>query len=143
LAQRISKGVLGMNITEAQARVDALAKRLQEKGVKNARAEIEIHSHVQPNVFLWGDEIDGKGGSLKGFYRVESPDAGFERAYEFIDALPSAEEIAQRAFMRQLGELIDKGRDLGIDLDFINPLSETMRRLSENVITDRSKEDAE
>jgi hypothetical protein len=132
-----------MNITEAQARVDALAKRLQEKGVKNARVEIEIRSHVQPNVFLWGDGVDGKGGSLKGFYHVESPDAGFKRASEFIDALPSAEEVAQRAFLRQLGELIDKGRDLGIDLDFINPLSETMRRLSENVITDRSREPAE
>jgi hypothetical protein len=133
-----------MNITEAQARVDALAKRLQEKGVKNAQVDLDIRSGAaMPALWLKGDDLPGQ--SISGLRRIRGdtlPEM-FAAADAWIDALPSAEEIAQRAFMRQLGELIDKGRDLGIALDFINPLSETMRRLSENVITDRSKEAAE
>jgi hypothetical protein len=38
-------------------------------------------------------------------------------------------------FMGKLGNLIDAGKDEGIEVDYLNPLLDTMKRLSENVIT--------
>lgn len=52
-----------------------------------------------------------------------------------IDALPSPEEQNLREFQSDLARLIDKGRDLGIDVDFVNPLAETAMRLAENALT--------
>jgi hypothetical protein len=39
--------------------------------------------------------------------------------------------------MGQLGKLIDAGKSGGIEVDYLNPLLDTMKRLSENVITYR------
>ncbi|WP_420003220.1 hypothetical protein [Arenibacterium sp. LLYu02] len=52
-----------------------------------------------------------------------------------IDALPSPEEQNLREFQSDLGRLIEKGRDLGIDVAFVNPLAETAKRLAENALT--------
>ena len=57
------------------------------------------------------------------------------KAVEFITGLPSAEQAKLHDFMGNLGRLIDVGKSDGIDLDYINPLLDTMKRLSENVIT--------
>ncbi len=57
------------------------------------------------------------------------------KAQALIAALPSAEQARLQQFMNKLGDLIDIGRDEGIAVDFLNPLLDTMKRLSENVIT--------
>lgn len=36
--------------------------------------------------------------------------------------------------MKDLGRHIDKGREIGIETEFLNPLAETMQRLSKNAI---------
>jgi ABC-type phosphate/phosphonate transport system substrate-binding protein len=54
-----------------------------------------------------------------------------------IDGLPSEEERNLREFQGDLGRLIDKGRAYGIDVDFVNPLIATAKRLAENAITDQ------
>lgn len=58
-----------------------------------------------------------------------------QQAVTFIHDLPSAEQSALHDFMGHLGRLIDKGRENGIAVDFLNPLLDTMKRLSENIIT--------
>lgn len=57
------------------------------------------------------------------------------KAIAFIKNLPSAEQAKLHEFMGQLGKLIDAGKSDGIELDYLNPLLDTMKRLSENVIT--------
>lgn len=57
------------------------------------------------------------------------------KAVEFIDELPSAEQAKLHHFMGKLGSLIDAGRDDGIEVEYLNPLLDTMKRLSENAIT--------
>jgi len=59
------------------------------------------------------------------------------KARKFIAELPTAEETKFREFMGALGNVIDLGRKNGIEVDFINPLTETMKRLSENALTDQ------
>jgi len=52
-----------------------------------------------------------------------------------IAALPSREEAKLKHFMSALGDIIDMGRANNIEVDFVNPLVETMKRLSENALT--------
>lgn len=57
-----------------------------------------------------------------------------EQAWTFIKGLPSPEEAARRDFLAKLGRLIDQGRELGLETDFLNPLEASMRKLSENIL---------
>ncbi len=41
-------------------------------------------------------------------------------------------------FIAAVGKLIDQGRDIGIEVDFLNPLTEMMKTLSSNIITNQS-----
>lgn len=58
-------------------------------------------------------------------------------AWDWIDAIPSKEELEHRAFMAQLGRLIDKGREVGVDVDFLNPLTAMMEKLATNALEDK------
>lgn len=62
----------------------------------------------------------------------------FEEALDAADAvvaaLPPINEARRREWMKDLGRHIDKGREIGIETEFLNPLSETMQRLSKNAI---------
>jgi hypothetical protein len=61
------------------------------------------------------------------------------KAIAFIKELPTAEQAKLHHFMGKLGKLIDAGKDDGIEVAYLNPLIESMKRLSENVITHQPK----
>lgn len=54
-----------------------------------------------------------------------------------IAAMPSQDEMERQEFQAQLGKLIDKGREINIDVEFLNPLTAMAKKLSENAITDQ------
>lgn len=58
-------------------------------------------------------------------------------AMAWVDAIPTAEEREHQDFMNQLGRLIDKGRDVGIEVDFLNPLTTMMEKLATNALEDK------
>lgn len=62
----------------------------------------------------------------------------FEEALDatdaFLAALPPINEARRREWMKDMGRHIDKGREIGIETEFLNPLAETMQRLSRNAI---------
>lgn len=51
-----------------------------------------------------------------------------------IDALPSNTDTKRSAFIASVGKLIEKGRDIGIEVDFLNPLTDMMTKLSTNIL---------
>lgn len=59
----------------------------------------------------------------------------FARAHDFVDGLASVEETKKNDFIAAVGRLIGQGRDVGIDVDFLNPLTDMMKTLSTNIIT--------
>ena len=69
-------------------------------------------------------------GTVKGGTFEEALDA----ADAFVAALPPINESRRREWMKDLGHHIDKGREIGIETEFLNPLAETMQRLSKNAI---------
>lgn len=66
-------------------------------------------------------------------------DDGFEvllrRIEAKIKALVSIEDAKRDAFIAAVGRLIGQGKEIGIDVDFLNPLTEMMTKLSTNIIT--------
>ena len=60
-----------------------------------------------------------------------------QEAHAWIDAIPSAEQRAHDAFTKSLGRLIDQGRDIGIEVDFLNPLTAMMEKLATNALEDK------
>jgi hypothetical protein len=78
------------------------------------------------------DTRNGKNGE-----RTEESDSDGTESEDPLQARPllPAEERDRAEFTRLLANAIDKGRSIGIEVDFLNPLTETMKRLSENAIT--------
>jgi len=62
----------------------------------------------------------------------------FTAAWKYINDLPSLAEQQLSDFQRDLSKLIDKGRDYNIELDIINPLIATSKKLAENAIEDKT-----
>lgn len=67
----------------------------------------------------------------------ETPELAISNLAKLILDLPRKEETEMRVFQAQLGALIDKGREYGIDVAYVNPLSEMAKALAENAITDQ------
>jgi len=52
-----------------------------------------------------------------------------------VSGQPSPEERKFKRFMDAVATAVDVGRENGIDLEYVNPLAETLKRLSENALT--------
>jgi hypothetical protein len=59
----------------------------------------------------------------------------FAQAEAYIANLPSIEDAKRDAFIAAVGRLIDQGKEIGIEVDFLNPLTDMMTKLSSNIIT--------
>jgi tRNA C32,U32 (ribose-2'-O)-methylase TrmJ len=67
----------------------------------------------------------------------ESLDTALREIQEWVTNVKPEEERKREEFLASLGRLIDRGRSIGIEVDFLNPLVESMRQLSENILTDQ------
>ena len=59
----------------------------------------------------------------------------FTKVETYIANLPSITDARRDAFIAAVGKLIDQGRDIGIEVDFLNPLTDMMTKLSSNILT--------
>lgn len=123
-----------MDAHDIKSHVDNLSRAMLAKGLRNPEPTVMIKAHVAPCVYMsWGryGEPD---------HRVEvirDPDIreAIQSAFDLVNGLPSPEEAKRQQFMASLAKVIDLGRENGIEVDFLNPLTETMKRLSENALT--------
>lgn len=56
-------------------------------------------------------------------------------ARQYMKALKSREELDHDEFMLMLGRVMDRAKELGMDEDFVNPLTAMMKKLATNAIT--------
>lgn len=126
-------------INEIYAAINPLPAMLSEKGKVKPEAIVHIEANARINLMMsW--EKPYSTNSWEREYKhcqCETFDEALREAVAFIGDLPSAEQAKLHHFMGKLGNLIDAGKDDGIALDYLNPLLDTMKRLSENVITYR------
>lgn len=123
-----------MDANLIQQKIDDLSRAMLAKGLRNPEAQVMIQAHVAPVVYMhWG----GWGEPDERTEFVRDPDIGqaITDAFALVESLPSPEEAKRQQFMTSLAKVIDLGRENGIEVDFLNPLTETMKRLSENALT--------
>lgn len=127
-----------MHINEIQERADAIRAAMTAKGLPEADASFRINSDAGNQLWLrWHPAYKASYEYEYETFKDESADVMLGKAMDFIRSLPDAEEARKREFLTALGKVIDLGKDRGIDVDFLNPLTATMKRLSENIITDQ------
>lgn len=132
-----------MDTKEIQKRLDGLMTAMAAKGLKQPVAQFDAESgKVEFRIYMrWQDPTRIGGPSIVDdpfkFINGKTPEKLFEEAGAFIDTLPSAEEAKLRQFMGALANVIDLGKSNGIEVEFMNPLAATMKKLSENILTDQ------
>lgn len=126
-----------MTIADAQKRLDALPAAMSAKGLREPKADLTISANSELRGYLcWKDKNKSFGDAYE-FMRGKSPSDVFAKMEAFIAKLPAREEARMKEFMTALSNVIELGRQNGIEVEFVNPLVETMQRLSKNILTDR------
>lgn len=66
-------------------------------------------------------------------------ETGFEELFAQLDAfvsdMPSIHDTKRNEFIAAVGHLIEQGRQIDIDVEFLNPLTDMMKKMSTNIIT--------
>lgn len=115
-----------MTGAEIQARLDALPKLMNAAGFKDPNAYWSISANSASYGYVsW---YEGRDYKTKNFPSIEELE-------KWVGSLPSREERDKRQFLQSLSDIIAKGQEIGIDVEYVNPLVETMRNLSSNIIT--------
>lgn len=124
-------------IEDIYAAINPLPAMLSEKGKARPSVEVTIEANAKLCIALkwkkpycnneWENEYE--------WFNGEDFSQALANAKSYIEDLPSAEQAKLNHFMGKLGNLIDAGKDEGIDVDYLNPLLDTMKRLAENAIT--------
>jgi len=132
-----SKSTKTITIDDIYAAINPLPAKLSAKGKVAPSVDCRIEANANVWVAMsWRKSLTANDWdkNYEHFMGNDFPQA-FNKAVAFIDALPSAEQARIQEFMGQLGKLIDTGKAAGITVDYMNPLLDTMKRLSENIIT--------
>lgn len=126
-----------MTIDEIYAAINPLPAMLSKKGKVNPRVDFKIEANAGIAISMswkkpyayndWENDYE--------CFLGDDFTAALGKAVAFINELPSAEQAKLHHFMGKLGKLIDAGKDDGIEVAYLNPLIESMKKLSENVIT--------
>ena len=124
-----------MNEYQIQDAVNAILDEMLARGlvkpkctamIEAASGTVCIYMHWEEYGMTYGRTELGKGENMSEAIAI---------ANDIINSIPAKADRDKAEFMRLLANAIDKGKDIGIDVDFLNPLKETMKRLSENALT--------
>ena len=125
-----------MKDTDIQKAVNALLADMVARGLVKPVASAQIEAHRTPSIYLHWDE-DGCQYGRTELGRGDTVFEAVENAKEILGAIPPKADRDKAEFARLLANAIDKGRAIGIEVDFLNPLTEMMKCLSENALTYR------
>jgi len=124
-----------MNTEDIQPRIDAVNSLITAKGLREAQVSFRIEGHKQTSAGAhW--YAGQHGHDFKSFGSGQGePEVVLARLEEWANELPTLDERRMAEFTELLAKTIEMGNEYGIDVQFVNPLTEAMKRLSENAIT--------
>lgn len=126
-----------ITIEEIYAAINPLPAMLAEKGKVSPEVDFRIEANAGICISMNWRKPHTANDWDKNYqcFLADDFSQALGKAIAFIKELPTAEQAKLHHFMGQLGKLIDAGKSDGIAVDFLNPLLDSMKRLSENVIT--------
>ena len=126
-----------MDHLQIKLECEKLVKAFTAKGWKNPSAFLKVRANEELLLGLSAEHpvSEDYKDSCDIYIRGTDPATLFRQAYVDILALPDEKTAAEDEFRRALARTIEIGKRNGIDVDFVNPLIEQMKRLSENILT--------
>jgi len=130
---------------EYTAQLDAMVTKLADRGFLDASAEVQFRDSNGYTPFAVEFSYRIAEGKLPTYVRVrghdlrlelmeETIEAAFQLANRKIDALPTVREQRIKDFVNQMESLKTNAEDLGLDVDFVNPLMAIMEKLASNAL---------
>ena len=124
------------------SQLTSMEHAITELGYQGADSDLNLHwSALSPLYLALRYSADGEYFNQT-FARPGETDEDLSgllaEAWDYIRQLKTPEQAKREAFLHEFGRTIDKARDLGLSVDFINPLEDSMRQLSENILEDHS-----
>ena len=127
-----------MNATEIKDALKAIEYTISDKGYYDPRATLKVNwvgydltIHLEYKSSTWA--------SVKSEFIHTDIEVGIdgiiEKAVRHVAEIESIDDMKKKDFITAMGRLIDQGREIDIDVDFLNPLTEMMGKLSTNIIT--------
>jgi hypothetical protein len=128
-----------MDTNEIQRRLDVMNSVILGKGKVQPEARFSMVSDTEISVSVSWVKRNAVQKYERDYRAFRGGDVGLllAGAESYVAELPDAETERMAEFTERLASVIEMGRDIGVDAQFVNPLIETMKRLSENVITDQ------
>lgn len=123
---------------EIAAALALIEQRIKDKGYHRPSATFKINWIGYPMTIAIEHQTQAGGTGHNEFIHA-TLDEGFKamlgQANAYVDGLVSIEDAKKNAFIAAIGRLIDQGREIGVDVEYMNPLTEMMGKLSTNIIT--------
>lgn len=128
-----------MNAAELLSEAQRLEKKILDKGYIVPSVTFKINWLGDDLSASLSYQINSEYDSKKHVYPKGSVKNGWEpiikQMDDHIDAMISVKEAKKNEFISAMGRLIDQGREIDIDVEYMNPLTEMMGKLSTNIIT--------
>lgn len=127
-----------MNPTEIKAEAARIAAVCAAKGYYNPKIVVYVNwigYDLTVNLFY---RTDAHSAQVDKFFHgscEEGIEALFAKAEQHVANLKSIDDAKRDAFIAAVGKLIYHGKDIGIEVAFLNPLTAMMETLSSNIIT--------
>lgn len=124
-------------IDEIYAAINPLPAMLSAKGKIKPEVMFQIEANARIAIIMCWEKRYASYSYEREWKRFSADkfEQALAEAVDCIGKLPSADQAKLQEFMGKLGKLIDNGKEDGIAVDYMNPLLDTMKRLSENVLT--------
>lgn len=125
-------------MTETQAiqeRIGAMDSALSDKGYLRPECDITIRAS---DLYVWV-RCDAPGEITNVFESVEGETitSALDAADAFISKMDRVEDYQKRDAVKQFGRAVDAMRTAGFEADFIDPIAEQLKVISDNLLTDQ------
>ena len=124
-----------MNAAEIHTAMKAIEATISDKGYYAPCASFKVNwvgydltIHLEYKSSSWANVKSE-------FIHAKIEEGIIAKAVKHVSEIASIEDQKRNDFITAMGRLIDQGRDIGMEVEFMNPLTEMMGKLSTNIIT--------
>lgn len=124
-----------------QPELASLNAALEAKVHRSLGTDLTFSAGTEAKLQMWYYPVED--GELEYFVcRGEDVWSLFAEAAQYISGLPCVADLQAADLRASLATTIEKARKYDMPLDFINPLTASMKRLSENALEDKREQPA-
>jgi len=127
-----------MNAAEIHTALKAIEATISDKGYYDPRATLKVN-WVGYDLTLVLEYKSSSRATVKTDFIHADIEDGIDgiiaKAVKRVAEIASIEEQKKNDFIAAMGRLIDQGREIGMEVEYMNPLTEMMGKLSTNIIT--------